>query len=181
MPPTNPTYRCNTCQIRVPLPQWERHLFDPVHARKVRLATYGQALEEGSRDKFGVTIVPAELDFGIIDLSTLSTWPTRENVFYIRLEEGEARLADIQLSSSLGSLAAFRDANFHVRFSAAITLVRGATYAVKVTVDPRGNRGFYEDRVEFSFEVPSNGTRFSITRAVKATVTVEAHRRQLAP
>ncbi|KAG8894824.1 hypothetical protein FRC01_012723, partial [Tulasnella sp. 417] len=158
-----------------------QHMPDPNHARKVRLTTYSQALEEGSRDKFGIKIVPAELDFGIIDLSTLSTWPTRENVFYIRLEEGEARLADIQLSSSLGSLAAFRDINFHVRFSAAINLATGVTYAVTVTLDPRGNRGFYEDRVEFSFEVPSTGTRFTITRAVKATVTVEAHRRQLAP
>lgn len=75
----------------------------------------------------------------------------------------------------------------------------GPVYAVKVTVDPKGtfillecssipkwdppsgNRGFYEDRVEFCFEVPSNGTKFAITRPVKATVTVEAHRHQLAP
>ncbi|KAG8916916.1 hypothetical protein FRC01_002784, partial [Tulasnella sp. 417] len=143
--------------------------------------------------------MPAELDFGIIDLSTLPSWPTRENVFYIRLEKGEARLANIQLSSRLGSLATFRDANYHVRFSAAITLAVGVMYAVKVTLirkvrspvwsvfafhDMRGssgNRGFYEDRLEFSFEVPSSGTSFTIIRQVKGTVTVEAHRRQLAP
>lgn len=106
---TNPTYRCNICQKRVSLPQWEEHLLDPSHARKVRLVSYSQALKEGSRDKFGITIMPAELDFGIIDLSTLFSWPTRENVFYIQLEEGEARLANIRLSSPQGSLAAFRD------------------------------------------------------------------------
>ncbi|KAG9042596.1 hypothetical protein FS837_010665 [Tulasnella sp. UAMH 9824] len=147
----------------------------------MRLAAYSQALADGSRDKFGIVIMPADLDFGVIDLSTLSSWPTRENVFYIRLEEGEARLATIQLTSRLGTLAAFREANFHVRFSAAITLEIGPMYAVKVTFDPKGNRGFYEDRVEFGFEVPSNGTKFAITRQVKANVTVEAHRRQLAP
>lgn len=72
-------------------------------------------------------------------------------------------------------------------------------YAVKVTFDPKGtpllwsflftpdeeyhsgNRGLYGDRVEFGFEVPSNGNKFAITRSVKANVTVEAHRRQLAP
>lgn len=89
---------------------WEAHLLDPAHTRKLRLAAYSQALEDGSRDKFGVVIMPADLDLGIIDLSTLSSWPTRENVFYIRLEEGEARLATIRLTSRLGSLAAFREA-----------------------------------------------------------------------
>ncbi|KIO21489.1 hypothetical protein M407DRAFT_80331 [Tulasnella calospora MUT 4182] len=181
IPPASPTHRCNICQTRIPLPLWEQHLLDPTHARKIRLALYNQALEDGSRDKFGVNIMPADLDFGVIDLSTLSSWPTRENVFYIRLEEGEARLENIRLTSRLGNLATFRDANFHVRFSAAITLVVGVMYAVKVTFDPKGNRGFYEDRVEFSFEVLSNGTKFAITRQVTATVTVEAHRRQLAP
>lgn len=104
-----PTYKCKECQIRVPQPQWEQHLLDPSHARKARLAAYSQALEEGTKDKFGINIVQTELDFGIIDLSTLSTWPTRENVFYLRLEEGEIRLNNIYMTSHLGSQASFRD------------------------------------------------------------------------
>lgn len=47
---------------------------------------------------------------------------------------------------------------------------------------PQGNRGRYEDRVEFTFELPSqNNKQFVITRAVKGTVNVEAHQQQLAP
>ncbi|KAG8904535.1 hypothetical protein FRC01_008687, partial [Tulasnella sp. 417] len=180
-PPPPPRVKCQLCKCKVALPDWDAHLHDPVHARNARLAGYRQALEEGSQDKFGVSIAQAELDFGIIDLSTLALWPTRENVFYVRLEEGEVTLTNIRLTSTLGALAAFRDTSFNVRFSTALKLAPRVMYAVKVTFDPRGNRGHYDDRVEFSFEMPSNGTKFAITRAVKATVTVQAHRQQLAP
>ncbi|KAG8911964.1 hypothetical protein FRC01_005376, partial [Tulasnella sp. 417] len=173
---------CTLCGRSIPLAQWNDHLHDPVHVRKARLTVYHEALEEGSRDKFGVSITQPELNFGVIDISTLAEWPTRENVFYIRLLEGSVILRNIDLTSRLGSQAQFRDVNFSVRFSAALTLSPGVTYAVKVTFDPRGNRGHYEDRVEFTFQLPLQGNKqFVISRAVKATVTVKVHQQQLAP
>ncbi|KAG8896113.1 hypothetical protein FRC00_006450, partial [Tulasnella sp. 408] len=130
-PPPAPRVRCQLCKCKVALPQWDAHLHDPVHARNARLAGYRQALEEGGQDKFGVSVAQAELDFGIIDLGTLESWPTRENVFYVRLEEGEVTLTSIRLTSTLGAHAAFRDTSFTVRFSAAITMAPRVMYAVK--------------------------------------------------
>lgn len=101
---------CTLCKCSIPLPRWNEHLHDPVHARRARVVVYHRALEEGSRDKFGVNIVQPELDFGIIDISSLAEWPTRENVFYIRLQEGAVFLRNIQLTSQLGSQSLFRDA-----------------------------------------------------------------------
>ncbi|KAG9042355.1 hypothetical protein FS837_010960 [Tulasnella sp. UAMH 9824] len=183
VPPRRPALtECGPCGRSIPLAKWNEHLHDPLHVRKARLTVYHQALEEGSRDKFGVSITQPELDFGIIDIGTLAEWPTRENVFYIRLEEGSVLLKNIQLTSQLGSQTQFRDSNFSVRFSAALTLSPGVTYAVKVTFDPRGNRGLYEDRVEFTFQLPSQDDKqFAISRVVKATVTVRVHQQQLAP
>lgn len=111
--PTRPTLvECTLCKWSIPLPRWNEHLHDPVHARRARVAVYHRALEEGSRDKFGVNIVQPELDFGIIDISSLAEWPTRENVFYIRLQEGAVFLRNIQLTSQLGSQSLFRDAKY---------------------------------------------------------------------
>lgn len=101
---------CPLCDRSIPLTKWNEHLHDPMHARKAKLAAFHQALEEGSRDKFGVNIVQAELDFGVIDVSSLSEWPTREDVFYIRLEEGPIKLEDVRLTSRLSSLSQYRDA-----------------------------------------------------------------------
>lgn len=149
---------CNLCSRSIPLAQWNEHLHDPVHVRKARLTAYHQIVEDGSRNKFGVSITQPELDFGIIDISTLTEWPTRENVFYVRLEEGAVILKNIGLTSQLGSQTQFRDSkyalfspkiymlsvpdapyqSFSVRFSAALTLSPGVTYAVKVTFDPKG-------------------------------------------
>ncbi|KAG8924470.1 hypothetical protein FRC01_011457 [Tulasnella sp. 417] len=183
---------CTLCSRSIPLARWSEHLQDPFHVRKARLTVYHEALEEGSRDKFGVSITQPELDFGIIDIGTLAEWPTRENVFYIRLLEGSVLLKNIELTSQLGSQAQFRDSklsltynwyqSFSVRFSAALTLSPGVTYGVRITFDPRGNRGRFEDRVEFTFQLPLQGNQqFVISRAVKATVTVKVHQRQLAP
>ncbi|KAG8954847.1 hypothetical protein FRC04_010330 [Tulasnella sp. 424] len=176
-----PRVKCQLCKRHIPLPQWDGHLHDPQHSWNARLAGHRQALEEGSQNRFGINIVQAELDFGILDLSTLDSWPTRDNVFYVSLKEGEAILKTVRLTSSLGNLATFREPSFSVRFSAAVDLSPGVMHAVRVTFNPRGNRGHYDDRVEFSFEIPSTGVKFAITRAVKATVTVAAHRQQLAP
>ncbi|KIO21487.1 hypothetical protein M407DRAFT_218212 [Tulasnella calospora MUT 4182] len=151
---------CKLCDRNIPLAKWNEHLHDPLHVRKARMTVYHQALEEGSRDKFGVSITQPELDFGIIDISTLVEWPTRENVFYIRLLEGAVLLKSIGLTSQLGSQAQFRDSNS----------------------GPEGNRGLYEDRVEFTFQLPLHDNKqFVIWRPVKATVTVKVHQKQLAP
>ncbi|KAG8994428.1 hypothetical protein FRB90_000435 [Tulasnella sp. 427] len=172
---------CQVCHIKVKISEWEQHLRDQNHATKVWLATCNATLEEGSKDKYGMTIRPPNLDFGIIDLSTLTSWPTRENIFYLQQGAGEVRLADVQLTSSLGSLSEFRDSSFQVSSETGMMLEPQITYAVKITFDPKGNRGFYQDQVEFSFERLADGTKYTITRALAATVTVEAHRRQLAP
>ncbi|KAG9045676.1 hypothetical protein FS837_005860 [Tulasnella sp. UAMH 9824] len=178
------TADCTVCDRNIPLAAWADHLHDPTHVRKARLTVDQKTLEDRSRDKIGVIVTQPELDFGIIDIGTLAEWPTRENAFYIRLldSEGSVLLKNIKLTSQLGTQARVRASNFSVRFSAALTLLPGATYVVKVTFDPEGNRGRYEDRVEFTFQLPlQDNKEFTISRAVTATVSVTAHHQQLAP
>ncbi|KAG8913247.1 hypothetical protein FRC01_004651, partial [Tulasnella sp. 417] len=179
--PRGPLVKCKLCERTIPRQEWSQHLSDPGHARKARLATYHQALIEGTRDKFGINIITGDLDFGIVELDSLKEWPTREDSFYVQVAEEGYWMRNIQMTSSLGSFAEFRDTSFKVRFSAPIPLRSNQEYSLKVTFDPKGNRGRHEDRVEFTFDSPSEGKQFVIVREVKATVTVPAHHQQLIP
>ncbi|KAG8954856.1 hypothetical protein FRC04_010339 [Tulasnella sp. 424] len=167
---------CGLCEKSIARQEWSQHLYDPVHVRKARLVTYHQALKEGSRDKLGISIVTGDLDFGIVELDSLTDWPTREDSFYVQVEESGYRIKSIQMTSRLSN-----SADFQVRFSAPVPLDPGVTYSLKVTFDPKGNRGRHEDRVEFTFDSPSKGIHFVIVREVKATVAVTAHHEQLLP
>ncbi|KIO28300.1 hypothetical protein M407DRAFT_22507 [Tulasnella calospora MUT 4182] len=177
--------RCTLCDRNVDFRLWDGHLFDPIHIQKARLAAYSQGIAEGSDDKYGISIIQAELDFGVIDLSTLADWPIRDDAFYLQVDANarEILLTDIQLSSRLETSAKLRDVNFYTGFSGSLSLTKGLTYAVKVSFNSKGIRGYYEDRVEFTFQIRfrTGITQFVISRPVKALVTIEAHQRQLAP
>ncbi|KIO33704.1 hypothetical protein M407DRAFT_17322 [Tulasnella calospora MUT 4182] len=180
-PQRGPGVKCRLCERTVARHEWSQHLSDPGHARKARLATYQQALQEGTRDKLGISIITGDLDFGVVELDSLKDWPTREDSFYVQVDEDGYWIKNIRMTSTLGSFADFRDASFQVRFSAPVRLQPKITYSLKVTFDPKGNRGIHEDRVEFTFDSPSKGIQFVIIREVKATVTVPAHHQQLSP
>ncbi|KAG8911322.1 hypothetical protein FRC01_005776 [Tulasnella sp. 417] len=149
----------------------------------VRMTAHGQGIADGSEDAYGISIMQAELDYGVIDLSTLENWPIRNNAFYLQVDPNaeEVVLKDVRSSSQIGVSAKLRDVNFVIPFSDPLPLMKGLTYAVRVSFDPQGNRGYFEDRVEFYFQLPSSGATFVISRPVKALVTVEVHQRQLAP
>lgn len=104
-----PGVRCGLCKRAFAWQEWSQHLSDPGHARKARLATYQQALQEGTRDRLGVSIITGDLDFGLVELDSLADWPTREDSFYVQVEEEGYWITNIQMTSSLSSSAEFRD------------------------------------------------------------------------
>ncbi|KAG8978724.1 hypothetical protein FRC05_009997 [Tulasnella sp. 425] len=165
--------KCGLCERTIARAEWSRHLSDPSHARKARLATYHQALQEGTRDKLGISIVTGDLDFGIVELDSLVDWPTREESFYVQVEESGYIIKNIQMTSRLGSFVDFRDLS--PLFRPGPTSTRCNFVAVT------GNRGRHEDWVEITFDSPSKGIQFVIIRDVKATVTVTTHHQQLSP
>ncbi|KAG8917404.1 hypothetical protein FRC00_013657, partial [Tulasnella sp. 408] len=92
---------CRLCERTIAQQEWSQHLSDPGHARKARLATYQQALQEGTRDRLGVSIITGDLDFGLVELDSLTDWPTREDSFYVQVEEEGYWIMNIQMTSSL--------------------------------------------------------------------------------
>lgn len=105
---------CGLCETSVARQEWSQHLYDPVHVRKARLVTYHQALKEGSRDKLGISIVTGDMDFGIVELDSLTDWPTREDSFYVQVEESGYRIKSIQMTSRLSNSAEFRDTRYAI-------------------------------------------------------------------
>ncbi|KAG8924963.1 hypothetical protein FRC01_010849 [Tulasnella sp. 417] len=174
----NPVVRCGLCERTIARREWSQHLSDPGHARKARLATYQQALREGTRDKLGVSIVTGDLDFGVVELDSLEEWPTREDSFYIQVDEDGYRIKNVRMTSSIGGFSEFRDTRQASSYIDEWASCR-AEPTGKLQVIIIGNRGRHEDRVEFTFDSPSKGRQFTIVREVKAIVTVTTHHQQL--
>ncbi|KAG8990105.1 hypothetical protein FRB90_001909 [Tulasnella sp. 427] len=177
----NASIKCTLCSMSIFQKEWSQHLYDPGHARRARILTYHQALQAGVHNDTGINIVTGDLDFGIVELDSLAEWPIREDSFYVQVDEPGYRITRIRMTSRHGRFADFRDLSFQVRFTNPVPLQPGITYSLKVTFDPKGNRGRHEDQVEFTFDSPSKGLEFTLIRGVKAIVAVSAHHEQLAP
>lgn len=83
--------------------------------------------------------------------------------------------SDLPLSSKLLFL------RFRTNFLHSKPLRIGVHLNLSVTFDPHGQRGYYEDRIELTFEDLSIRQKFTITRAVRAVVGVAADFEALKP
>ncbi|KAG8870410.1 hypothetical protein FRB97_009799 [Tulasnella sp. 331] len=173
---------CALCKKDIPQSTRSRHLLTPGHKRKERFQAFKVALEESEKDKHGVVVAEERLDFGIVEMSTLRTQPTRVTPMHLTLEEeGTICLMEARMSSSVGSNAALRQVNFSARLSKPFHLKNGITYLLQITFDPQGNIGHYDDRLELVFADPVTLYRFVIARPIQAIVGVKADHEALKP
>ncbi|KAG8853053.1 hypothetical protein FRB96_008431 [Tulasnella sp. 330] len=173
---------CTLCNKEIPQSVWSRHLLTPGHKRKERFQRYKVALEESEKDKHGVVVAEERLDFGIVEMGTLRTQPTRVMPMHLTLEEeGTICLMEARMSSSVGSNAALRQVNFSARLSKPLHLKSGTTYLLQITFDPQGNIGHYDDRLELVFADSVTLHRFVIVRPIQAIVGVIADHEALKP
>ncbi|KAG8896554.1 hypothetical protein FRB99_008838 [Tulasnella sp. 403] len=177
------TTRCDICLKDILTTHWTRHLTTPQHVRKQHWANFTRILEQGKKDKNGVTVSPAGgLDFGIVEPDDLRRRPVVEAKMSLKVERGgNISLVEARMSSAVGRYAHLRTVNFTPRLTAPVKLKPGTTHVLTVSFDPLGNTGIYDDKIELVFDDARGQTRFAIIRTVKAIVGVRAEQELLAP
>jgi hypothetical protein len=101
--------RCMSCNTDISDNIWTQHVVSILHRRAERFLAYKVALEKGKKDKHGIVVEEAKLDFGIVQVDSLRQQPTVTKPFHLTLtESGMIRLTQVRMSSSVGGYAAFR-------------------------------------------------------------------------
>ncbi len=63
---------CALCNRDIPISAWSSHVRGKPHNRRQRFVPLQQALEDSEKDKHGVTVESAKLNFGLIDVSEIN-------------------------------------------------------------------------------------------------------------
>lgn len=95
---------CQVCDANVADRLWSNHVTGFKHRKKERFAAIQAAFDEADKDKHGITVSHGDdgVDFGFVDLDTLSTKPTKQIEITILLTTpGRIDVSDVRLSSSL--------------------------------------------------------------------------------
>ncbi|KDQ06473.1 hypothetical protein BOTBODRAFT_39565 [Botryobasidium botryosum FD-172 SS1] len=171
-PPPPANYRdCQICQIPILLDAWSKHLTAKSHRRQLHRATIQSRINATEQNQHGVEVSAAEgINFGVIDVSALAKNPRRSVTISAKLNElGNVVFRKAQLLTHMPSFIV------NSRNSTVLDDTSVDSYPiVKITFDPQGKRGRFENRLELLFKNNITQQGFVITRALNATVGSEA-------
>jgi len=92
---------CELCQIPILNNNWERHQRTKRHSNKQRFLAYKSLLEEGEKDKHGISVSsPEGLDFGIIELEEAQAGRDVTLVVTTSVPRSNVCLVDVKLTST---------------------------------------------------------------------------------
>ena len=92
---------CELCQIPIFNNNWERHQRTKRHSNKQRFLAFKSLLEEGEKDKHGISISSSEgLDFGIIELEEAQAGREVKLVVSTSVPRSNVHLVDVKLTST---------------------------------------------------------------------------------
>ena len=184
---------CATCNVYIRDDVWSTHPGSKLHQRRLRFAAAEAAHEEASRDKHGITVSEG-LDFGFLEIAdaehgkqntlTISNSVPLSNIVLseAKLFTSVRRVSRRVLLSVylLTALTMITTGSFRVTFAGPTQVVYGRPLLVPfVFVQTR--RGIYTDRVELAFQDTRLNQKFTITRALRATVGEQAAYAALQP
>jgi len=92
---------CELCQFPIHNNNWERHQQTRRHSNKQRFVAFKSLLEEGERDKHGISVTSSEgLDFGIIELEEAQAGRDVTLVITTTVPLSNVRLVDVKWTST---------------------------------------------------------------------------------
>ncbi|EJD54694.1 P-loop containing nucleoside triphosphate hydrolase protein [Auricularia subglabra TFB-10046 SS5] len=172
------------CNVHVKADKWWRHAKAPRHKRKADFAVYRAALVDAEKNRDGVSVQPETIDYGVVEVASLSRTPDVLQTFRITSESSSGALLErVQFHSALQKS---RKRPYVPSFSvepqvANHRVVARSPLLVTVKFSPRGRRGRYQDRLQITFQEVQTGKSFSIVRDVTAVVTDGEDFRMLQP
>ncbi|OCH84003.1 P-loop containing nucleoside triphosphate hydrolase protein [Obba rivulosa] len=167
--PTTPSghKRCSLCKRNIISNQWSSHLRGQDHRKREMVAGYKALYEQAQLDKNSVTVTPAEVHFGIVDMARSREGVTAKLILSTDNATSRIRIVSVKAyTTSNKSISPFSMNLPAGSASSVLTHAKRITLPVQFQHDQLGN---YEGHVEISFE-DAVKRRFIIVRQVKAIV-----------
>ncbi|CAE6369801.1 unnamed protein product [Rhizoctonia solani] len=159
---------CDACRRKFPSSDWDSHCQSSGHITRQRIFDYNNAVMKSQLNQRGIEI-PGQLDG--IDLGIHSPNSGTENtptVIWLKcVVQSSVSLMRARISSLVGTRRTGGPSCFSMTTaSLPVAITPQGSLAAQVYFNPRGQRGQFEDRLEFVFR-DQVGT-FVITRPVRA-------------
>ncbi|CUA74319.1 hypothetical protein RSOLAG22IIIB_11143 [Rhizoctonia solani] len=158
---------CDACKRKFPTSDSDTHYQSIEHVRRQRIFDYQNALLRSQGNQRGIEVGGAEdgVDLGIHSPNS-GTENTPTTVWIKCVSPSSISLMQARTSSSVGRRAQGQSCFSVATTPLPTTITPQASLAAQVYFNPRGQRGQFEDRLEFVFR-DQTGT-FVITRPVMA-------------
>ncbi|CAE6373749.1 unnamed protein product [Rhizoctonia solani] len=159
---------CDACRRKFPSSDWDSHCQSGTHITRQRVFDYNNALMKSQLNQRGIEISGLQdgIDLGIHSPNS-GTESTPTAVWIKCVAASSVSLMQARMSSSVGVRRTGGPSCFSVTtLSLPVAITPQSSLAAQVYFNPRGQRGQFEDRMEFVFK--DQGGTFVITRPVRA-------------
>ncbi|KAH7327648.1 P-loop containing nucleoside triphosphate hydrolase protein [Rhizoctonia solani] len=160
--------RCDACRQTFLSSTYDEHRRTPAHITRERVYNYNNAVLRSQANQRGVEVSGSQngIDLGV-RAPAPDTNATPTEILLKCVGETPVSLTHVRTSSSVGLQSNFRLCFTITTVQLPTTIAPEGNVATQVSFNPQGQRGRFEDRLEFVFQ--DNAGTFVITRPVKAT------------
>ncbi|KAJ1307031.1 hypothetical protein OPQ81_008010 [Rhizoctonia solani] len=159
---------CDACKKKFPPSESDEHYQNQEHIKRQRIFDYHSALLKSQANQRGIEVAGLQdgIDLGIHSPNS-GTANTPTTIWLRCTSESSVSLMQARTSSSVGTRRGRGPSCFSVMTSTLpVAITPHGSMAIQVYFNPRGQRGQFEDRLEFVFRDQSGN--FVITRPVTA-------------